>query len=535
MTGLNIRYSTRAKVLVTLLVLSFVFMCALAWQAFQSTTQHREIANKVVSEYAMLAAEEFARRIMADIGYRGYFQLLSQWQELSKTTTANDFPKPSQEPLCQGNHFASYFFTRRSNEITIVDERCENRSNLSIQKHVQAFDLNRLEDKPFAFIHTIENSKPISIVVSKQSGDNLIGFVVNRKQLISALNNTFNKSPLLPSVLADGQASNELLNIHMSDHSGSTLIGKFYNGYDYIASSKTLQDEYSGIFENYTINVAIHTSNANQLIIGGFPKNNLPLLLLTIVTTLLVFISSLLQLKKEHQLNQLRESFVAEVSHELRTPLTQIRLFAEMLLHRRTRNAEEFQNYLEIINRETLRLNHLINNLLKYSESQQFNKLQFSQISIAKLIDEVVADYTLLLKQRKSKIDVKLDDCFLTLDPEATKRVISNLLDNALKYGPENQTITIKSQLIESLGTANYRLFIDDQGPGIPDKQKKSVWRPYFRLPRESKAAIAGTGIGLYLVKQLVHKMSAQIWIEDNQYGGCRFVLEWPFTEAKET
>ena len=205
-----------------------------------------------------------------------------------------------------------------------------------------------------------------------------------------------------------------------------------------------------------------------------------------------------------------------------------------MLLHGRTRNKEEFQNYLEIINRETLRLSHLINNLLKYSEDQQLAQLELSQASIVKLVNEVVGDYALMLKQSKSKIDIQLDDYLLTLDPEATKRVISNLLDNALKYGSENQTITIKSQLIEDIGGSSYRLFIDDQGPGIPDNQKTSVWQPYFRLPRESKAAIAGTGIGLYLVKQLVEKMNARVWIEDNNFGGCRFVLEWPFEEIKE-
>ena len=136
--------------------------------------------------------------------------------------------------------------------------------------------------------------------MSKLSANDLIGFVINREQLIKALNITFNKSPLLPKVLADGQASNQLLAIHMSDHAGNTLIGKPNSGYDYIIASKILGEEYSGIFESHAINIAISTEHANQLIIGGFPKNNLPLLLLTIVTTLLIFVSSLLQLKKEH-------------------------------------------------------------------------------------------------------------------------------------------------------------------------------------------------------------------------------------------
>ena len=91
-------------------------MCTLAWQAIQSTTQHQQIANKVVSEYAMLAAEEFARRITADIGYRGYFQLLNQWQDLVKNQTFLEPEKTTQIPLCRGAHLASYFFISQGNE-----------------------------------------------------------------------------------------------------------------------------------------------------------------------------------------------------------------------------------------------------------------------------------------------------------------------------------------------------------------------------------------------------------------------------------
>lgn len=539
MTGLSFRYTTRAKVLVILLALSFLLMCVLAWQAFQSTSQHRQIADKVVSEYAQLATEEFSRRIMADIGYRGYFQLITQWREYvmslqSRQDKEIDVAKRNQSNLCQDDNLASYFFFTQNNETLLFDQQCQKHNSLALQNIINQFDKNKIQDQPFAFIHTVENNNPISIVISKLNQNQLLGFVINRQTLAQKLEQAFNKSPLLPRVLAEGKASNQLLNLHVSDHSGKTLLGKVYQGYDYITATKKLGEEYSGIFNNHQINIAININNANQLIIGGFPKNNLPLLTITILVTLLVFITSLLQLKKEHQLNQLRESFIAEVSHELRTPLTQIRLFAEMLLHGRTRSEHEFQNYLEIINRETLRLNHLINNLLKYSERQALSPPEMTDISIVKLVEEVVADYSLLLKQKRGHIRVELEECFLTLDPESTKRVISNILDNALKYGPDNQTISISSKLNDGTNAASYHLIIDDQGPGIPDTEKQSVWLPYFRLPRESKVAIAGTGIGLYLVKQLVQKMNGNVWVEDNQQGGCRFILEWPFNGIKE-
>ena len=100
-------------------------------------------------------------------------------------------------------------------------------NSLTLQNIINQFDKNKLQDQPFAFIHTLENNNPISIVVSKFNQEQLLGFVINRQILAEKLKQAFNKSPLLPKVLAEGKASNQLLNLHLSDHSGKHYWARF--------------------------------------------------------------------------------------------------------------------------------------------------------------------------------------------------------------------------------------------------------------------------------------------------------------------
>jgi signal transduction histidine kinase len=108
-------------------------------------------------------------------------------------------------------------------------------------------------------------------------------------------------------------------------------------------------------------------------------------------------------------------------------------------------------------------------------------------------------------------------------DPGALRQILLNLLDNAVKYGPREQTVRVRTER----NNGRTRIVVDDQGPGIPVEDRERVWEGYFRLQRESRLAVAGSGIGLAVVRSLASEMGGQTWVEDADTGGARFIVEF--------
>jgi signal transduction histidine kinase len=122
------------------------------------------------------------------------------------------------------------------------------------------------------------------------------------------------------------------------------------------------------------------------------------------------------------------------------------------------------------------------------------------------------------------------NDVVGVVDPAALRQILLNLLDNAVKYGPLGQTVTI------TLERANdrARITVDDEGPGIPPEQRGRVWEPYQRLESAVTAAVAGSGIGLSVVAQLVSLHGGRAWVEGAPGRGARFIVELPLTARRE-
>jgi len=110
------------------------------------------------------------------------------------------------------------------------------------------------------------------------------------------------------------------------------------------------------------------------------------------------------------------------------------------------------------------------------------------------------------------------------VDANAMRQVLLNLLDNAIKYGPPGQTVCV--ELYRQSG--KICCAVSDQGPGVPRSERERIWDAYYRLDRERNSAIAGTGIGLAVVSDLVERHHGTIRIEDNENVGIRFVVEIP-------
>ncbi|HJU66210.1 MAG TPA: HAMP domain-containing sensor histidine kinase, partial [Gemmatimonadaceae bacterium] len=272
--------------------------------------------------------------------------------------------------------------------------------------------------------------------------------------------------------------------------------------------------------------VSLRPEAADELVIGGLPRSRLPFLLgLLLVTTGLVAIA-LQQLRREYDLARLRSDFISSVSHELRTPLAQVRMFAETLMLGRVRNEEEGRRSLEIIDQEARRLTNLVENVLQFSRAERrLTRLAPEPTDIAAHLRETVEGFAPLAEARHVEVRLELEEGVVaSVDRGALRQTLINLLDNAVKYGPNGQTVTIGM----SLTGDRVRIWVDDQGPGISGRERDRIWEPFYRLERDASSAIAGSGIGLSVVRELVALHGGSVHVERSPAGGARFVIELP-------
>jgi signal transduction histidine kinase len=222
---------------------------------------------------------------------------------------------------------------------------------------------------------------------------------------------------------------------------------------------------------------------------------------------------------------RLRESFISSVSHELRTPLQQILLFSELLRMDKLEGSER-RHSIEVVERETRRLINLVENVLRFSRaSRGKDPLTIEPVALEPLVRDAMRAFELLAKANDVNIVLEVEQQVdAMVDANAVRRVLLNLLDNAVKYGPPGQTVTVR---VSADGDSAV-LTVADQGPGVPPADRARVWEPFQRLDREERAAIAGSGMGLAIVRELVERMNGTVRIDDAPGGGARFIVELP-------
>ena len=118
----------------------------------------------------------------------------------------------------------------------------------------------------------------------------------------------------------------------------------------------------------------------------------------------------------------------------------------------------------------------------------------------------------------------EIDDVTAPIDASALRQIVLNLLDNAVKYGPADQTVTV--QVAYAGGTA--RVSVEDEGPGIATADVARIWAPFARLPQASAAGVAGAGIGLSVVRELTQLHGGRVTVTTGASGGARFCVELP-------
>jgi len=238
--------------------------------------------------------------------------------------------------------------------------------------------------------------------------------------------------------------------------------------------------------------------------------------------TILVF-HDLTRLK---QLERQREEFVGNVSHELRTPLSLIKGYVETLLDGARNNPEVAERFLKIIERNTHRLDLLIQDLLTISALESGRlKLDLQPVNLRALTEKVFNDLHSKAEGRNVRLVCELADLTAQADVNRLDQIFANLVDNAIKYGRTGGAVTVGGRKTEE---GRIELLVRDDGPGIPTEALERVFERFYRVDKARSRDQGGTGLGLAIVKHLVQSHGGKVWVKSESGKGATFYFTLP-------
>ena len=226
------------------------------------------------------------------------------------------------------------------------------------------------------------------------------------------------------------------------------------------------------------------------------------------------------------QLERTREEFVANVSHELRTPLSLIKGYVETLLDGAKDNPEVATKFLQTIQRNSERLQFLIEDLLTISELESGRiTMNLQSVRLRSLVDRVLEDFKTQAGARHVELKNDVPDLTAFADSDRLQQVLGNLIGNAIKYGRSNGHVGVSGNLLN--GTA-IELCVQDDGPGIPAESLERVFERFYRADKARSREQGGTGLGLSIVKHIVQSHGGKVWAKSDLGKGAAFYFTLP-------
>jgi len=379
---------------------------------------------------------------------------------------------------------------------------------------------SHLGDRPYLLTHAITVDATRRPIVAHGFAEPA-GEVVGR-----AVKGALEFQAVLPNTLTRGLSVDSILAVTVTTPSGEVVYRSETRADTMYAATDSLEPRFGGLrFE-----VAIDPAAAGLLILGGLPRSRLPEVLATACVAVCLLGMLLYLFRRQEELARLRDEFVSGVSHELRTPLAQIRLLAE-LLHMGKVPAEERKRSLRIIDKEARRLSFLVDSILSFTHSRR-GRLSPVSTNIAAEIDEIVSGFEPLAEAHGVRLTTRLERGIVaSVDRSALRQVVLNLLDNAVRYGPSGQDVTITT----SAAGDTWTLEVADEGPGIPGDERERIFTPYYRMERDTGGAVGGTGIGLAVVRRLVEEHRGRVHVTSangDGAAGARFIVALPIDTA---
>ena len=248
-------------------------------------------------------------------------------------------------------------------------------------------------------------------------------------------------------------------------------------------------------------------------------------------------IVALRDITRERELDKMKTDFISVVSHELRTPLTSIKGYTDLLLSGATGEVNELQSeFLGIIQTSTTRLSNLINDILDISRIESGTiEIKHEPIDYRAIVTDTLRLMKAAADAKHVSMDASLPETIPPVrgDSDKVTQVLTNLVNNAIKYTPEGGWIKIS---LEVAGDASVTTCVADSGIGITPEDQKKLFQRFFRADNTSTREAGGTGLGLVIAKTIIELLGGAIWVESERGRGSRFYFTLPlFLESAGT
>jgi signal transduction histidine kinase len=528
---------SNSMLLAALLVGTLALATMLAYEAHNAARSHRATAERALHDYAAVAAWE----VVAGVNEALQSSLGSALGPVTRTRATSPYellPAPSVLAVsadsalrCRtpaGDSLRFYFrvdFRDGSLATAGAQPSAAMRSWLvdTIASHgrgtykpdwTYAIILGApMGEQPAAIAYAVkyaEHSAPVAAYGFRTCAD-VVGAPMIRDVLA--------RRSLLPLSVTGGAGNDSIVGVVVRDHTGRTIFQSEHAQFSPYAADVPL-DQVGGL----AAHVTIRPRAIEVLAFGAIPDSHVPILVALLTLTAAMVAVTIMQLRRENELARLRADFISSVSHELRTPLSQILLFAETLSLGRVRTEQERHSATGVIVQEGRRLMHLVENILPFSRAERrMTRLGPEPLDLSREVQAIVDDWLPLATAADTRITTQFGaGVYAVADRSALRQMVLNLLDNAVKYGPSVQTVTVGT----SSEDGRVRVWVDDEGQGIPPRERERVWDSFYRLDRDASSSVTGSGIGLYVVRELARLHGGDAWVEDAPGGGARFVIE---------
>ncbi|MGH9852500.1 MAG: sensor histidine kinase, partial [Blastocatellia bacterium] len=292
-----------------------------------------------------------------------------------------------------------------------------------------------------------------------------------------------------------------------------------------------IKQSFAPVFRRWKLGISFADTTVAALARKQFRQN----LLFTGIALLLLGGGLFLMLRataREVKLAETKSAFVSNVSHELKTPLTLIGLLAETGELGRIKNSEKAQEYFRLINHESRRLSHLINNILDFSRIEAGRRAyQLAPADAGAVVGEVLQSYAYALNeagfvvQRECESDLPL----VSLDRDAIEQAVLNLLNIAVKYSAGEKRIVVRVAAREG----HVAIEVADHGIGIPRDEQEKIFEQFYRVNTGLVHDTKGSGLGLAIVKHIVEAHGGRIAVESAPGKGSRFIILLPVSQSQ--
>lgn len=207
------------------------------------------------------------------------------------------------------------------------------------------------------------------------------------------------------------------------------------------------------------------------------------------------------------------EDFISTVSHELRTPLTSIRGFSQTMLASWDKlDDESKKKFIKIIEEQSNRLIHLVENMLSVTKLQNGNKIVYNEMNIKMPVEQIISVVKSQYPNQKFEFNYENHLPNIFVDRDKFQQIMTNLIENSAKYSSGDNVTRIDTSVLDN----SVRIRISNVGIGIEASDYDKIFTKFSRIDNPLTRKVQGSGLGLYITKSLVEKMDGKITVESN-------------------